>query len=284
VSGKSFLSHFSSVSRLAATLPHVYLPVATPFSNAPQHEQRPIVNFISVRGNPRSVLRYRLDEPRQLAFMFAGDVYELFGGTDDAAFVVTLEGEICFWNAAAEQLFGYAAKDVLNKTCSEVLKGNGALGTAVFTGCSVQRCAERNRSIPTFDLEVTTHSGKRKWVSVSTIVFDESRRHRRLIVHLAHDISERKELERAFSKMLDVSKQVISIGDRGSRPAPVELISEQEQRILSLFAKAKNSGEVARELGITLPTLRNHLHAINKKLRTHTRLEAVLHAMKRGLI
>jgi DNA-binding CsgD family transcriptional regulator len=30
--------------------------------------------------------------------------------------------------------------------------------------------------------------------------------------------------------------------------------------------------------------LRNHLHAINHKLRTHNRLEAVLSAMKRGLI
>ncbi|HXE13354.1 MAG TPA: helix-turn-helix transcriptional regulator [Bryobacteraceae bacterium] len=66
--------------------------------------------------------------------------------------------------------------------------------------------------------------------------------------------------------------------------APVEPLSEQEQRILKLFAGAKNSAQVAENLGITLPTLRNHLHAINQKLRTHNRLEAVLHAMKRGII
>ena len=61
-------------------------------------------------------------------------------------------------------------------------------------------------------------------------------------------------------------------------------LSEQEQRILRLFAKAKNSAQIAGELGITLPTLRNHLHSINEKLRTHNRLEAVMHAMRRGLI
>ena len=49
-----------------------------------------------------------------------------------------------------------------------------------------------------------------------------------------------------------------------------------------VFAKAKNSSQVAKELGITLPSLRNHLHAVNQKLRTHNRLEAVLHAMRRG--
>jgi DNA-binding CsgD family transcriptional regulator len=30
--------------------------------------------------------------------------------------------------------------------------------------------------------------------------------------------------------------------------------------------------------------LRNHLHHINRKLRTHSRLEAVTHAQQRGLL
>jgi len=217
--------------------------------------------------------------------MFAGEVYQLLEGTADAAFVVTLEGEICFWNPAAERLFGYAAADVLSKTCDDVLKGKGALGAPVCAGdCSVQRCAAHSLSIPTFDLEVVIRSGQRKWVSVSTIVFEDSRLHKRLIAHLAHDISDRKEIEQAFSKMIDASKEVISLGDGHSRPAPIESLSYQEHRILTLFAKAKNSVQVSKELGITLPTLRNHLHAINQKLRTHNRLEAVLHAMRRGLI
>lgn len=217
--------------------------------------------------------------------MFAEDVYKLLEGTADAAFVVTLEGEICFWNSAAERLSGYAASDVLNKTCNEVLKGRGALGTSVCSGeCSVQHCVAQSQSIPTFDLEIRTRSGELRWVSVSTIVFEDSRLHRRLIAHLAQDITDRKEMEKAFSKMLEVSKQVISVGNGGNRPSPIERLSEQEERILKLFAAAKNSTQIARELQITLPTLRNHLHAINQKLRTHNRLEAVLHAMKRGLI
>jgi PAS domain S-box-containing protein len=155
--------------------------------------------------------------------MFAADVYKLFEGTADAAFAVTLEGEICFWNAAAERLFGYRAADVLDKTCDDVLKGTGALGTAVYTrGCSVQCCAAHTDSIPTFDLEVTTCSGQRKWVSVSTIAFEDSRLHRRLIVHLSHDIGKRKAGEEAFAKILDISKQVVSIGE--GRPNLLQLI------------------------------------------------------------
>lgn len=217
--------------------------------------------------------------------MFAGDVFKLLEGTAEAAFVVTLEGEICFWNRAAERLFGYTAADVLNDTCHRILRGRDSLGAVVCMGeCSVQHCAAQGRDISAFDLEVSTRSGQRIWVSISTIVFEDSRLHRRLIAHLAHDITERKVIEQAFERMVDLSKQVISMGNGKAALAPVELLSEQERRILKLFADAKNSAQVARELGITLPTLRNHLHAVNQKLRTHNRLEAVLHAMKRGLI
>ena len=49
--------------------------------------------------------------------MLAGDVYKLLERTADAAFAETLDGEICFWNAAAERLFGYQAAEVLNRAC-----------------------------------------------------------------------------------------------------------------------------------------------------------------------
>lgn len=223
--------------------------------------------------------------PGERSIMFAGDVYKLLEGTADAAFVVTPEGEICFWNSAAEQLFGYSAADVLDKTCYSILRGEDALGTIVCMGeGSVQHCAAHGRSIPAFDLEVATRAGRRIWVSISTIVFEDSRLRRQMVAHLARDITNRKQVEQAFSKMIDLSKEMISVSHEQSGLAPIGSLSEQEKRILKLFANARNSRQVASELGITLPTLRNHLHAVNQKLRTHNRLEAVLHAMKRHLI
>lgn len=217
--------------------------------------------------------------------MLTGDVFKLLEGTVDAAFVVTEDGEICWWNGGAQKLFGYAAGQVLGKTCYEVLKCTGSLGTPVCVGrCSVQHCAANHIDIPAFDLEVTTQSGQRMWASVSTIVFDDSRLHRRLIVHLAHDISKRKESEELLSRVLELSKRIIRVADGNQQLAAIPPLSEQELRILRLFAQPKNSRQVAKELEITLPTLRNHLHAINQKLRTHNRLEAVVHALKRGLI
>jgi DNA-binding CsgD family transcriptional regulator len=217
--------------------------------------------------------------------MLETELFDLLERTADSAFTVTEQGEICSWNRSAEELFGYHQTDVLTRTCHEVLDGRGALGTQVCSGgCTASFCAAQRGKIPDFDLNVRTSHGNRLWVNISTIVFDQPRRNRRLIVHLARDISHRKKNEELLAKMVDLSKELAATSGHidGIEPAPP--LSEQEQKILRLFAKAKNSADIARYLGITLPTLRNHLHSINEKLRTHNRLEAVMHAMQRGLI
>ena len=217
--------------------------------------------------------------------MLEAELFAFLEQTSDAAFAVSELGEICSWNKSAERIFGYPASEALTQTCYELLDGLGALGTKVCSGgCSVQRCAAQHADIPDFDLQVRTRSGERLWVNVSTIVFEERRRSRRLIVHLARDISHRKRNEELLARMMEISQQLRDASGEVDGKAPITPLSDQDRRILRLFAKGKNSAEIARELGITLPTLRNHLHSINEKLRTHNRLEAVMHAMHRGLI
>lgn len=217
--------------------------------------------------------------------MLESELFAFLERTSDAVFAVTEQGEICSWNRSAEKLFGYPASEALHKTCYELLDGFGSLGTKVCNGeCSVQLCAAHHLEVPDFDLQVKTSSGSRLWVNVSTILFEDLRRNRRLIVHLARDVTQRKKNEEMLAKMVEISQEVAIVSRDVNGKAPVVPLSEQEKRILRLFTKAKNSAEIARELGITLPTLRNHLHSINEKLRTHNRLEAVMHAMHRGLI
>jgi PAS domain S-box-containing protein len=213
------------------------------------------------------------------------ELFDLLEGTSDAAFAMTDQGEICSWNKAAEKLFGYSAAEALNKTSQGILHGRGPLGIEMCgENCSVRHRAEKHLEIPNFDLEVKIRSGRQMWVSVSTLVFENPRNHRRLIVHLAHDITESKKNEELLRKMMDVSRQLSNIQEAALRPLPITPLSEHEKEILRLFSMGKNSAEIARRLKITLPTLRNHLHHINQKLHTHNRLEAVTHAMQRKLL
>lgn len=219
--------------------------------------------------------------------MLETELFALLEQTADAAYTVTEGGEICSWNAAAERLFGYRASEVLHRNIDEVLEARDTLGTTALAGgadAATRRRHDTSGGIPNFDLEVRTRSGGRIWVNVSTIVFDNQRTGRRLFVRLERDVDQRRRNEERFYRMVEVARQLVALAGDASHHAPVEPLSEQERRILKLFAEGRNSTTIARKLSISAQTLRNHLHHINRKLRTHTRLEAVTHAQQRGLI
>ena len=218
--------------------------------------------------------------------MLESELFAFLEGTTDAAFTVSEHGKILSWNGAARRLFGYPSTEVIGKSCFQVLQGRGVLGTEVcHEGCSILECTAGQTEIPNFDLEVSLRSGERLWVNLSTVVWQNPRTQDRLVIHLAHDITKQKKTERATEEMLRMSRQFNKVAEDSTLAvSPVAALSEQEVQILRLFASGKNSPEIAKNLQISLQTLRNHLHHINQKLRTHNRLEAVMHAIQRKLV
>jgi PAS domain S-box-containing protein len=219
--------------------------------------------------------------------MLEPELFALLEQTADAAYTVTEDGEICSWNRSAERLFGYPAGEVLRRNIEEVLEASDSLGTTALAGgdeAATRHWDGTSGGIPNFDLQVRTQSRGRIWVNVSTIVFDNRRTGRRLFVRLAHDIDQRRRNEALLNRLLEAAQQIVALTHDASAHAPVEPLSEQERRILKLFAEGSNSATIARTLSISAQTLRNHLHHINRKLHTHNRLEAVTHALQRGLL
>ena len=217
--------------------------------------------------------------------MLEKELFVLLERTADAAFVLSDVGEIRYWNKAAERLLGYTAEDVRDKSCHEVLQGIGPLGTRVcHEGCTLMECAGKHTEIPNFDMSVQARSGQRLWINISTLVFENSRTSQRLLIHLAHDISDQKKTELLVQKMIGLSQQFVDLTESAVRAVPISPLSEQEVSVLRLFASGKHSVEIAKSLHISQQTLRNHLHHINQKLGTHNRLEAVMNAIHRKLI
>jgi len=217
--------------------------------------------------------------------MLEKELFVLLEGTADAAFVLSDIGEIRYWNKAAERLLGYTAEDVRDKSCHEVLQGIGPLGTRIcHEGCSLMERAGKHTEIPNFDMSVQARSGQRLWINISTLVFENSRTSQRLLIHLAHDISDQKKTELLVQKMIGLSQQFVDLTESAVRAVPISPLSEQEVSVLRLFTSGKHSVEIAKSLHISQQTLRNHLHHINRKLGTHNRLEAVMNAIHRKLI
>jgi PAS domain S-box-containing protein len=217
--------------------------------------------------------------------MLEAELFAFLEEASDGVFVVRESGEICYWNRAAQKLFGYSEEEVLGKTCSELLHGVGALGTQVcHDRCIEMQCTLRPKAMPNFDLNATTRDGNRKWVNISTISYLNRRTQKSLVVHLTRDISAQKNREEMFRKMVAISHEVANLEATANGAAPITPLSSQELEILRMFAAGTEAPKIAEVLGISPQTLRNHLHHINKKLRTHNRLEAVTHAVHRHLI
>lgn len=201
----------------------------------------------------------------------------------DPAFALTERGEIWSWNRAAEEVFGYSASEAIQKQFSGLLQPHGRLGKMVDE--EYCRLAVRKGRVPSFDMQVKSHAGRGIWVNVSVLVFEALRTAPPVIVHLTHDITLARRREALSRRLTDAARRLLTAAnDSQQQLLPVSPLSAQEQRIIRALAEGNKPGEIARDLGISSQTLRNHLHHINQKLGTHTRLEAVTHAIQRNLV
>jgi PAS domain S-box-containing protein len=236
-----------------------------------------------IRPGGRSLRGFWTDRP-----MLESELFALLENTADAAYTVAADGTISSWNRAAERLFGHEAKAVTGRKIDEVLPSEDVLGTDALAGgtdAAARHWDPDNGGIPNFDLHVRTRDGKPLRVNVSTVVFDNARTGHRMFIRLVRDVTARRAKEQVLDRMQDIAREMLLLTvEATDQHSPTEALSDQERRVLRLFADGRSSAAIARQLKISPQTLRNHLHHINRKLRTHNRLEAVTHAQRRGLI
>lgn len=70
---------------------------------------------------------------------------------------------------------------------------------------------------------------------------------------------------------------------RGAAAGRVEL-TDREQEILDLLARGLSNADIARELTISVHTVRNHVANLSAKLGAHSKLEALSIAVRQGLV
>jgi len=222
-----------------------------------------------------------------LKSMLSLDFQKLFGRCEDAVFAADLAGKVVWWGATAEHLLGYRATDALGRTCGSLLAGRDAAGCAVCGDeCHVLQMARKGDSTRNYDLEVRTSRGRRLWVNVSTILVPANGN--LAVLHLLRDIHQRKASELLTQRILaDVGRLVRIRAGRAPRqpaPAPGPDCTPRERKILALLSQSRNTEQIAAELKISPATVRNHIRNVLHKTRAHSRLEAVLHAIRNGII
>ena len=76
----------------------------------------------------------------------------------------------------------------------------------------------------------------------------------------------------------------ISRAAEGRPPMPSPRLTDREMEVLKLVAQGKNNRDIAKELYISENTVKNHIRNILEKLHLHSRMEAVVYAVREKLL
>jgi len=73
-------------------------------------------------------------------------------------------------------------------------------------------------------------------------------------------------------------------GEARAQEVPAPKLTDREMQVLKLVARGMNNRDIAKELFISENTVKNHVRNILEKLQIHSRMEAVMVAVREKLI
>lgn len=86
------------------------------------------------------------------------------------------------------------------------------------------------------------------------------------------------------SKLLTEFALMAKRSNERSQQVPTPRLTERELEVLKLVARGLNNRDIARELFISENTVKNHIRNILEKLQLHSRMEAVVYAVREKLL
>ena len=84
------------------------------------------------------------------------------------------------------------------------------------------------------------------------------------------------------AKLLEEFKTISTVGSKPDVILPK--LTDRELEVLNLVARGLNNREIARDLYISENTVKNHVRNILEKLQLHSRMEAVMYAVREKLL
>jgi DNA-binding CsgD family transcriptional regulator len=222
------------------------------------------------------------------------EVLDVLAQSDTPAVATDAEGHIVFWNRAAERLLNRPGREVLGRRCYDVLAGRDVFGNRFcHENCAVVSMGRRGEAVQGFEMVLAPQAKVEQALNVTILKVPSSRPELFTLVHLFQPIDPTSRLNRALEQLgasgrtpesHDAWRPVFSPAGRQAASASAPPLTEREKEILRWVAAGLQNKEVAQKLGISLATVRNHIHNILEKLEVHSKLEAVSLAFRQGWV
>ena len=222
------------------------------------------------------------------------EVLDVLAQSDTPAVATDMAGHILFWNRAAERLLSRPGREVLGRRCYDVLAGRDVFGNRFcHENCSVVSMGRKGEAVQGFEMVLTSPAKQEQALNVTILKVPSSRPDLFTLVHLLQPIDRTTRLNRALEQLgasrptpasRDAWRPVATTASSLTPPASSPPLTDREKEILRWVAAGLQNKEVAQKLGISLATVRNHIHNILEKLEVHSKLEAVSLAFRQGWV
>ncbi len=95
---------------------------------------------------------------------------------------------------------------------------------------------------------------------------------------------EEEDLFEAIKLLTEFAALAKHDGEERTQQVPAPKLTDREMEVLRLVARGMNNRDIAKELFISENTVKNHVRNILEKLQIHSRMEAVMIAVREKLI
>lgn len=209
------------------------------------------------------------------------EVDALVASTAEAAFAVDQTGQIVAWNDGARDLLGHACGRAVGTQCGTLLRGVDVFGNR-FCGahCPLRRMVTRREEL--HGVELGVRDGTNGLVRVLLLSFVLPRRAPEdfYLIHVLRPVERRERRKRRKG----AAERLGTARGRGSKPATHVRLTPRQKEVLQLLCQGTGTEEIAKLLGVSVKTVRNHIQQSLRKMGCHSRLEAVSMARRRNLI
>ncbi len=210
------------------------------------------------------------------------DTLDIVASTAEAAFATNARGSIVALNKAAGRFLGYEQKGILGNRCYEVFCGTDLFGNRFCDkNCPVVNMAHRDEGVRSFELNLRTATCEIFRTNISIIVISGKATSEFTIIHLLKPLENGKEKRSSANGFLLPGRVSDQPSFHGLNSGP---LTPREIEVLRQLAAGTSTKEIATLLFISVATARNHVQSILRKLKAHSRLEAVFFARRVGRI
>lgn len=209
------------------------------------------------------------------------ELLDLLAAGDPPAFATDSRERVVFWNRGAATVLGRRSEEALGRRCYEILCGRDVFGNRLcYQNCPVSAMARADEPISGFEVRVPSPrpGGEPSLLHVTILRLPGPRPDLFTLVHVLQPIDQAARVARTLGH-LEGTTALDPL-----RPDAAPPLTPRETEVLQLVAAGLQNKEIAQKLGLSLATVRNHVHNTLEKLDVHSKLEMISMAFRKGWV